>query len=72
MHQRFKDQTKNKGKISYFKSLILGTKEKTKEVNHPIKCTLEDLYMGKTTRINVKRDRFCEGCGGCGEERKRP
>ena len=44
----------------------MGVKERTKTVNHPIKCTLEDLYFGKTSRINVKRDRICKDCKGDG------
>ena len=36
--------------------------EKTKSVIHPIKCTLEELYEGKTTRIKLNRDRICGKC----------
>jgi DnaJ family protein A protein 2 len=50
---------------------MLGLKEKTKEINHPIKCTLEDLYKGKTSRINVKRDRICKACSGKGGTKSR-
>ena len=32
-----------------------GTK-KTRSLIHPLKCTLEDLYNGKTTRIRINRD----------------
>mmetsp|Transcript_34886 Transcript_34886/g.53547 ORF Transcript_34886/g.53547 Transcript_34886/m.53547 type:complete len:268 (+) Transcript_34886:269-1072(+) len=32
--------------------------KKTRSVVHPIKCTLEDLYKGKATRIRVVRDRL--------------
>jgi len=32
--------------------------KKTKSVIHPIKCTLEDLYNGKATKIRVIRDRI--------------
>jgi DnaJ family protein A protein 2 len=40
--------------------------KKTKSVIHPIKCTLEDLYNGKNSRIKVSRDRICTGCAGKG------
>ena len=33
--------------------------KKTKSVIHPIKCTLEDLYLGKKVRVKVTRDRIC-------------
>lgn len=29
---------------------------------HPINCSLEDLYNGKTVRIKVSRDRKCKDC----------
>jgi len=32
--------------------------KKTKSIIHPIKCTLEDLYKGKSTRIKVSRNRL--------------
>jgi len=31
--------------------------KKTKSVIHPVKCTLEELYMGKTMKVKVNRDR---------------
>jgi len=40
--------------------------KKTKSVIHPIKCSLEDLYNGKTVRIKVTRDRKCKECNGNG------
>lgn len=40
--------------------------KKTKSVMHPVGCTLEELYNGKTTRIKITRDRFCEKCQGKG------
>lgn len=40
--------------------------KKTKSVIHPIKCTLEELYNGKTVRIKVSRDRKCKDCNGVG------
>lgn len=64
MH-RFKERDGQKPSMSDFKKM-LGQKEKTKEVNHPIKCTLEDLYKGRISRINVKRDRVCTDCTGAG------
>ena len=42
--------------------------QKTKSVIHPIKCTLGDLYNGKSSRIKVNRDRLCEVCNGKGGE----
>jgi len=42
--------------------------KKTKSVIHPVKCTLEELYNGKTTRIKIARDRTCETCNGKGGE----
>ena len=49
-------------------------KRKVKPTIHNMKCTLEDIYNGKTTKIKVTRDRFilkdgeepkpCEGCNG--------
>ena len=40
--------------------------KKTKSVIHPIKCTLEDLYKGKSARIKVAHDRLCTTCAGKG------
>jgi len=60
MHRSFTQQ-EGRPEIPSLKTL-LGQQECTKEVNHPIKCTLEDLYKGKTSRINVKRDRICLDC----------
>ena len=34
----------------------LGPK-KTKSVIHPVKCTLEDLYNGKSFKVRINRDR---------------
>ena len=42
--------------------------EKTKSVVHPIKCTLEELYMGKKVRVKLNRDRICKKCKGAGGE----
>ena len=41
-------------------------KKKGKPVMHPLKCTLEEIYNGKTTKIAVNRDRICEACEGRG------
>lgn len=52
-------------------------KRKVKPTVHKMKCTLEDVYNGKTTKIKVTRDRFvkkegedepkpCTGCDGRG------
>ena len=41
-------------------------KKKGKPVMHPLKCTLEEIYSGKTTKIAVNRDRIWEGCEGKG------
>lgn len=35
---------------------------------HKLKCTLEDLYNGKNTKIKVNRERLCVDCGGKGGE----
>ena len=42
--------------------------EKTKSVMHPVKCTLEELYVGKLTRIKINRDVVCKSCKGMGGE----
>lgn len=42
--------------------------QKTKSVVHPIKCTLEELYNGKKSRIRINRDRICKACKGIGGE----
>ena len=41
-------------------------KKKGKPVMHPLKCTLEEIYNGKNTKIAVNRDRICEACEGRG------
>lgn len=52
-------------------------KRKVKPTVHKMKCKLEDIYNGKTTKIKVTRDRFvkkegedtpkpCDGCDGRG------
>lgn len=33
--------------------------KKGKPVMHPLKCTLEEIYAGKTTKIAVNRERIC-------------
>ena len=40
--------------------------KKGKPVMHPMKCTLEELYNGKSTKIAVNRDRICAACTGLG------
>jgi DnaJ family protein A protein 2 len=40
--------------------------KKGKPVAHPVKCTLEDLYNGKTAKVVVNRDRICSKCEGKG------
>ena len=40
--------------------------KKSKPVVHPLKCTLEEIYNGKTTKIAINRDRICEHCNGLG------
>ena len=40
--------------------------KKGKPVMHPMKCTLEEIYNGKTTKIAVNRDRICTPCNGLG------
>lgn len=40
--------------------------KKSKPVVHPLKCTLEEIYNGKSTKIAINRDRICEPCGGKG------
>ena len=42
--------------------------KKTKSIIHPVKCTLEELYNGKSTRIKITRDRICKKCDGKGGE----
>lgn len=41
-------------------------KRKVKPTVHKLKCTLEDLYKGKSTKIKVNRERLCLDCGGKG------
>ena len=40
--------------------------KKGKPVMHPLKCTLEEIYNGKATKIAVNRERICQPCGGLG------
>jgi DnaJ family protein A protein 2 len=40
--------------------------KKGKPVMHPLKCTLEEIYSGKTTKIAVNRERTCTICNGLG------
>ena len=40
--------------------------KKGKPVMHPLKCTLEEIYNGKTTKIAVNRERICAKCEGRG------
>lgn len=40
--------------------------KKGKPVGHQVKATLKDLYLGKTTKIAVNRDRICSKCEGKG------
>jgi len=39
---------------------------KAKPVVHPLKCTLEEIYKGKETKIKINRERICEKCDGKG------
>jgi len=46
--------------------------QKSENVNHPIKVTLEDLYNGKTVKLAINRQKiigeakFCDACEGQG------
>lgn len=40
--------------------------KKGKPVMHPLKCTLEEIFAGKSTKIAVNRERICTGCEGRG------
>ena len=40
--------------------------KKGKPVTHPLKCTLEELFNGKNTKIAVNRERICAACEGKG------
>ena len=40
--------------------------KKGKPVMHPLKCTLEEIYNGKQTKIAVNRERICQVCNGLG------
>ena len=40
--------------------------KKGKPVMHPLKCTLEEIFNGKTTKIAVNRERICQVCDGRG------
>lgn len=37
-----------------------------KSMQHPLKVTLEEIMMGKQTKIAVNRERICQPCGGKG------
>lgn len=37
-----------------------------KPMQHPLKVTLEDIFMGKQTKIAVNRERICGPCNGKG------
>lgn len=40
--------------------------KKGKPVMYPMKCTLEEIYSGKATKIAVNRERICKHCNGLG------
>jgi len=40
--------------------------QKGEDINHNIKVSLEDLYMSKTVKLAINRDKNCEDCGGYG------
>ena len=40
--------------------------KKGKPVTHPLKCTLEEIFNGKNTKIAVNRERICAACEGKG------
>ena len=40
--------------------------KKGKPVHHYLKCTLEDIYNGKTTKVAINRERVCQPCQGRG------
>lgn len=42
--------------------------KKGKPVTHPLKCTLEEIFNGKNTKIAVNRERICADCEGRGGE----
>jgi len=37
-----------------------------KDIMHPIKVTLEDLYLGKTTKLRMRKKAICNVCEGRG------
>lgn len=39
---------------------------RTRDLTHHIKVTLEDLYIGKTTKLALTRNVLCSKCGGLG------
>ncbi len=41
-------------------------KRKVKPTVHKLKCTMSDLYNGKTTKIKCNRQRLCKECDGKG------
>lgn len=45
-----------------------GGKRKGKDAMHPLDVSLEDLYNGRTVKLAVTRDAFCEGCSGSGAQ----
>jgi DnaJ family protein A protein 2 len=40
--------------------------KKGKSVMNPVKCTLEDIYKGKVTKMAINRERICTACEGLG------
>ena len=39
---------------------------KGKDMGHPLKCTLEELYKGKTTKLALQKQVLCKACEGRG------
>ncbi|SSD60237.1 uncharacterized protein SCODWIG_01998 [Saccharomycodes ludwigii] len=39
------------------------------DINHNLKCTLDDLYLGKSCKLAMKRSKVCVKCQGTGGSR---
>ncbi|AQZ10439.1 APJ1 (YNL077W) [Zygosaccharomyces parabailii] len=47
------------------------TPSKGPDIKHNLKCTLEELYEGKITKLGLNRRRLCKSCRGQGSLKRR-
>ena len=45
---------------------IWSRQQKSKDVTHSLKCTLEEFYNGKVIKLKIQRQMPCEACKGVG------